>query len=89
MEGNSSLRESFSMPGIGKQRINVLQIQFFAHLTTIKVISVESMCTLLRSFVAVLDEFGVSSGRAKRAAQCAGEGLLMVGDFFPKRSCFS
>jgi len=58
-----------------------LQIQFFAHLTTVKVISVESLCTLLRSFVAVLDEFGVSIGRAKKAAQCAGEGLLMVSDF--------
>ncbi|KAF5337350.1 hypothetical protein D9611_002854 [Ephemerocybe angulata] len=29
---------------------------------------------LLRSFTAVLDEFGVSNGRAKRACLCAGEG---------------
>lgn len=55
------------------------QIQFFAHLTVAKVISAESMCTLLRSFVAVLDEFGVSHGRAKKAALCAGDGLIIVG----------
>ena len=55
-----------------------LQIQFFAHLTVAKVISAESMCTLLRSFVAVLDEFGVSYGRAKKAALCAGDGLIIV-----------
>lgn len=43
-----------------------------------KVISAESMCTLLRSFIAVLDEFGVSHGRAKKAALCAGDGLIIV-----------
>jgi len=36
------------------------------------------MFSLLRSFTAVLDEFGVSYGRAKKAALCAGEGLLIV-----------
>lgn len=36
------------------------------------------MFSLLRSFTAVLDEFGVSNGRAKQAALCAGEGLLIV-----------
>jgi len=30
------------------------------------------------SFTAVLDEFGVSHGRAKRAAFCAGEALMIV-----------
>ena len=36
------------------------------------------MLGLLQSFTAVLDEFGVSNGRAKRAARCAAEGLLRV-----------
>ena len=43
-----------------------------------KLISPESLFSLLQSFTAVLDEFGVSHGRAKRAALCAGEGLLVV-----------
>ena len=28
--------------------------------------------------MAVLDEFGVSHGRAKKAALCAGDGLIIV-----------
>ena len=36
------------------------------------------MLGLLQSFTAVLDEFGVSNGRAKRAARCAVEGLMRV-----------
>jgi nuclear cap-binding protein subunit 1 len=36
------------------------------------------MIALLQSFVAVLDEFGVSHGRAKKAALAAGEGLIIV-----------
>ena len=43
-----------------------------------KIISPDSMIALLQSFTAVLDEFGVSHGRAKRAALCAGEGLMIV-----------
>lgn len=43
-----------------------------------KLISPESMIALLQSFTNVLDEFGVSHGRAKRAALCAGEGLMIV-----------
>jgi nuclear cap-binding protein subunit 1 len=39
------------------------------------------MLGLLQSFTAVLDEFGVSNGRAKRAARCAAEGLMRVFDF--------
>lgn len=54
------------------------QIQFFAHLTTANITSPQSMISLLLSFTTVLDEFGVSQGRAKRAALCAVEGLLMV-----------
>lgn len=55
-----------------------LQIHFFAHLTIANVVSTQSMYELLRSFTAVLDEFGVSYGRAKRAALCAAEGLMIV-----------
>lgn len=36
------------------------------------------MFELLRSFAAVLDEFGVSHGRAKKAALCASQGLMIV-----------
>ncbi|KAI0069247.1 cap binding protein 80-PB [Artomyces pyxidatus] len=56
-----------------------LCIHFFAHLTEAKVISPQSMLGLLQSFTAVLDEFGVSTGRAKRAARCAAEGLMRAG----------
>ncbi|KAI0260487.1 MIF4G like-domain-containing protein [Gloeopeniophorella convolvens] len=56
-----------------------LCIHFFAHLTVAKVISPQSMLGLLQSFTAVLDEFGVSNGRAKRAARCAAEGLMRAG----------
>ena len=54
------------------------QIHFFAHLTVANLISAESMISLLESFTAVLDEFGVSLSRAKRASLCAGEGLIIV-----------
>jgi nuclear cap-binding protein subunit 1 len=47
------------------------------------------MISLLQSFVAVLDEFGVSHGRAKKAALSAGEGLVIVSVMcsFPIFSC--
>lgn len=54
------------------------QVQFFAHLTVARVISVQSMYELLKSFTAVLDEFGVSHGRAAKAGLCAAEGLMIV-----------
>ncbi|KAI0034391.1 MIF4G like-domain-containing protein [Vararia minispora EC-137] len=54
-------------------------VHFFAHLTVAKVISPQSMLSLLQSFTTVLDEFGVSQGRAKRAARCAAEGLMRAG----------
>ena len=57
---------------------SLAQIHFFAHLTVANLISAESLVSLLQSFTAVLDEFGVSHGRAKRAALCAGEGLIIV-----------
>ncbi|KAF8075867.1 armadillo-type protein [Lyophyllum atratum] len=56
-----------------------LCIQFFAHLTVAQLVSVESMVVLLQSFTAVFDEFGVSYGRAKKAALCAAEGLMIGG----------
>jgi nuclear cap-binding protein subunit 1 len=36
------------------------------------------MFALLQSFTTVLEEFGVSHGRAKKAAVCAAEGLMIV-----------
>ncbi|KAG5643263.1 hypothetical protein DXG03_001273 [Asterophora parasitica] len=56
-----------------------LCIHFFAHLTIARLISPESLVALLQAFTAVLDEFGVSHGRAKRAALCAAEGLIIGG----------
>ena len=38
------------------------------------------MLSLLQSFTAVLDEFGVSHSRAKNAAFCAAEGLIKVSE---------
>ncbi|KAH9894092.1 cap binding protein 80-PB [Cubamyces lactineus] len=56
-----------------------LCVHFFAHLTVARVISVQSMFELLKSFTAVLDEFGVSHGRAAKAGLCAAEGLMIAG----------
>ncbi|KAF8883427.1 MIF4G like-domain-containing protein [Infundibulicybe gibba] len=56
-----------------------LCIQFFSHLTMAGLVSADSMFSLLQSFTRVLDEFGVSHGRAKRAALCAAEGLMIGG----------
>ncbi|KAI0699826.1 cap binding protein 80-PB [Cytidiella melzeri] len=56
-----------------------LCVQFFAHLTVARVITAQTMYDLLRSFTAVLDEFGVSHGRAKKSALCAAEGLMICG----------
>ncbi|KAF8239499.1 hypothetical protein L208DRAFT_54676 [Tricholoma matsutake] len=66
-----------------------LCIQFFAHLTMAKLVSPESMIALLQSFTAVLDEFGVSHGRAKRAAVCAAEGLMIGGPILKQVSATS
>lgn len=57
------------------------QVHFFAHLGVAKIVSPQSMVALLQSFVAVLEEFGVSHGRAKNAALCAAEGLMRVSPF--------
>ena len=57
------------------------QIHFFAHLTVARVVSPQSMLSLLQSLTAVLDEFGVSHARAKRAARSAAEGLMRVSVF--------
>ncbi|KAF8629608.1 hypothetical protein AX15_003350 [Amanita polypyramis BW_CC] len=66
-----------------------LCIQFFAHLTMARVISPDSMISLLQSFTSVLDEFGVSHGRAKRAAMCAAEGLVFAGPILKLHSALS
>ncbi|KJA21655.1 hypothetical protein HYPSUDRAFT_165386 [Hypholoma sublateritium FD-334 SS-4] len=63
-----------------------LCIHFFAHLTVAGLISMDSMLALLHSFTAVLDEFGVSYGRAKQASLCAGEGLLVAGAVLKEHS---
>ncbi|EJD00881.1 uncharacterized protein FOMMEDRAFT_157996 [Fomitiporia mediterranea MF3/22] len=56
-----------------------LCVHFFAHLTSAQVISVSSLLSLLQSFTAALEEFGVSHSRAKNAALCAAEGLMRAG----------
>ncbi|EKM59547.1 uncharacterized protein PHACADRAFT_250116 [Phanerochaete carnosa HHB-10118-sp] len=56
-----------------------LCVHFFAHLAAAKVVSPQSIFDLLKSFTTVLDEFGVSHGRAKQAALCAAEGLMISG----------
>ncbi|KIM84002.1 hypothetical protein PILCRDRAFT_819029 [Piloderma croceum F 1598] len=66
-----------------------LCIHFFAHLTIAKVISAESLISLLQSFTTVLDEFGVSYGRAKKAALCAAEGLMIGGSILKSSSASS
>ncbi|KDQ65071.1 hypothetical protein JAAARDRAFT_247138 [Jaapia argillacea MUCL 33604] len=63
-----------------------LCIHFFAHLTVARIISAHSMASLLQSFIAVLDEFGVSQSRAKRAAMCAAEGLMIAGQVLKEDS---
>ena len=49
-----------------------LQVQFFAHLVSLRVIHPSSFSALLQSFIAVLDEPGVSYVRSRSAALCAG-----------------
>ena len=39
------------------------------------------MLDLIRAVIVVLDEFGVSHGRAKQAVRCASEGLMIVRHF--------
>jgi len=53
-------------------------MHFFAHLTVAGLVSADSMLALVKSFTAVLDEFGASYGRGKKAALCAGEALIIV-----------
>ncbi|THH27714.1 hypothetical protein EUX98_g6476 [Antrodiella citrinella] len=56
-----------------------LCIHFFAHLSVAQVISLPSMYDLIRALIVVLDEFGVSHGRAKHAVRCVCEGLMIAG----------
>lgn len=55
-----------------------LQIHFFADLAVNNIISPDSLLSVLQSFSAVLDEPGVSYGRAIKAGLCVGEGLIRV-----------
>ncbi|KZV61795.1 hypothetical protein PENSPDRAFT_592329 [Peniophora sp. CONT] len=64
-------------------------IHFFAHLTVARVISPQSMLSLLQSLTAVLDEFGVSHARAKQAARSAAEGLMRAGKILKEHSAAS
>ncbi|ESK93122.1 cap binding protein 80-pb [Moniliophthora roreri MCA 2997] len=64
-------------------------VHFFAHLTAAGLVSAESFTALLQSFTAVLDEFGVSHGRGKRAALCAAEGLMIAGTSIKAHSATS
>lgn len=41
-------------------------------------VSSQTLFELLRSFTVVLQEFGVSHGRAMKAGLCAAEGLMIV-----------
>lgn len=77
MEGGTTLCE-LSIRNVRPTPAHLMQVHFFAHLTLAQVISPESMVSLLQSFTTVLDEFGVSYGRAKKAALCAAEGLMIV-----------
>ncbi|KAL5508487.1 CBC1 [Sanghuangporus vaninii] len=63
-----------------------LCVHFFAHLASAQVISASSLLSLLQSFTAVLEEFGVSHSRAKNAALCAAEGLMRAGPELKSRS---
>lgn len=56
-----------------------LYMHFFAHLTTIGLITPASMLSHVLAFKAVLDEPGVSYERAAMAALCAGEALMRAG----------
>ncbi|KAH9843775.1 MIF4G like-domain-containing protein [Rhodofomes roseus] len=61
-----------------------LCIQFFAHCTMAGLVSSQTMFELFRSFTAVLQEFGVSHGRAMKAALSAAEGLMIAGPIMSK-----
>ncbi|KAI0773723.1 cap binding protein 80-PB [Fomes fomentarius] len=57
-----------------------LCVQFFAHLTVAQLVTARSMYSLLTMFTNILDELGVSHGRASNAGLCAAEGLMIAGD---------
>lgn len=56
----------------------LLQVQLFAHLTAIGLVSPESLLTLLQSLLAVIDELGVNPSRVEQAVVCVGEALIRV-----------
>ena len=78
MEGREALRQYASNLTTILWAYIGPKVHLFAHLTVAQIVAPQSMYELLKSFTAVLDEFGVSHGRAKQAALCAAEGLMMV-----------
>ncbi|GBE79109.1 MIF4G like-domain-containing protein [Sparassis latifolia] len=56
-----------------------LCIHFFAHLTVANIVTPQSMFELLKSFTAVLEELNLANSRARNAAFCAAEGLMIAG----------
>jgi hypothetical protein len=55
-----------------------MQIQLFAHLASIGVVSPASLLTLLQSLLAVIEELGVNPSRVEQAITCVGEALIRV-----------
>ncbi|EJU06060.1 hypothetical protein DACRYDRAFT_60601 [Dacryopinax primogenitus] len=74
-----------SLDGLRWREIR-LTIHLFAHLTRSGTISGNSLLQLLQTFIAVLDEFGVSHHRGLQAALCAGEGVLIAGEALSAQS---
>lgn len=54
------------------------QIQFFSHMTVIKVVTPESLLGFLQNISQALEELGASTGRLFKAATCITEGLMRV-----------
>lgn len=77
VERNQTLRKIIKQCSQGLAHVPT-QVHFFAHLAAAHVISLQSMYDLIRAVIVVLDEFGVSHGRAKQAVRCACEGLMIV-----------
>ncbi|KAH9921501.1 cap binding protein 80-PB [Epithele typhae] len=63
-----------------------LCVQFFAHLTIARVISVPTLYSLLKSFADVHLEINTSQGRATKALLCAAEGLVIAGAVIKQES---
>ncbi|KAL1742855.1 MIF4G like-domain-containing protein [Schizophyllum fasciatum] len=60
-----------------------LHLHLYAHQARAWLVVPNDLADLLKSFSAVLDEVGVTHSRAKRAALCAVEGVLIAGKVLP------